>query len=107
MRKSRDITQKGRIAAKSLAHRLTGFSLPFFGGAARPGMERDWRRSSASTVQSCFKQSESIPVGGTFARPGIAGIVRQHGQAVPKSGLPDAQGSRYSLGLNATISGRP
>ncbi len=31
MRKSRDITQKGRIAAKSLAHRLTGFSLPFFG----------------------------------------------------------------------------
>jgi hypothetical protein len=29
--RSRDITQKGRIAAKSLAHRLTGFSLPFFG----------------------------------------------------------------------------
>jgi hypothetical protein len=29
--KPRDITQKGRIAAKSLAHRLTGFSLPFFG----------------------------------------------------------------------------
>jgi len=28
---SRDITKKGRIAAKSLAHRLTGFSLPFFG----------------------------------------------------------------------------
>ena len=31
MSRSRDITQKGRIAAKSLAHRLTGFSLPFFG----------------------------------------------------------------------------
>lgn len=31
MSKSRDITQKGRIAAKSLVHRLTGFSLPFFG----------------------------------------------------------------------------
>jgi hypothetical protein len=28
---SRDITKKGRIAAKSLAHRLSGFSLPFFG----------------------------------------------------------------------------
>lgn len=31
MSRSRDITQKGRIAAKSLARRLTGFSLPFFG----------------------------------------------------------------------------
>lgn len=31
MSKSRDITKKGRIAANSLAHRLTGFSLPFFG----------------------------------------------------------------------------
>lgn len=31
MSKSRDITKKGRIAAKSLANRLTGFSLPFFG----------------------------------------------------------------------------
>ena len=31
MSRSRDITQKGRIAAKSLAHRLTGFSLPFSG----------------------------------------------------------------------------
>jgi len=29
--RSRDITKKGRIAAKSLVHRLTGFSLPFFG----------------------------------------------------------------------------
>jgi hypothetical protein len=29
--KSRDITKKRRIAANSLAHRLTGFSLPFFG----------------------------------------------------------------------------
>lgn len=31
MGKSRNITQKGRIAAKSLVHRLSGFSLPFFG----------------------------------------------------------------------------
>lgn len=31
MSRSRDITRKGRIAAKSLAHRPTGFSLPFFG----------------------------------------------------------------------------
>ena len=31
MNKSGDITKKGKIAAKSLAHRLTGFSLPFFG----------------------------------------------------------------------------
>lgn len=31
MSKSGDITKKGKIAAKSLAHRLTGFSLPFFG----------------------------------------------------------------------------
>jgi hypothetical protein len=29
--RSRDITQKGRIAANSLVHRLSGFSLPFFG----------------------------------------------------------------------------
>jgi hypothetical protein len=29
--RSRDITQRGRIAATSLVHRLTGFSLPFFG----------------------------------------------------------------------------
>ena len=29
--KSGDITKKRKIAAKSLAHRLTGFSLPFFG----------------------------------------------------------------------------
>ena len=28
---SRGITKKGRIAAKSLVNRLTGFSLPFFG----------------------------------------------------------------------------
>jgi hypothetical protein len=31
MGKSRDITQKSRIAANSLVHRLSGFSLPFFG----------------------------------------------------------------------------
>jgi hypothetical protein len=31
MGKPRDIAQKGRIAANSLAHRLSGFSLPFFG----------------------------------------------------------------------------
>lgn len=31
MSRSKDLTKKGRIAAKSLAHRLTGFSLPFFG----------------------------------------------------------------------------
>lgn len=29
--KSDNITKKGKIAAKSLGHRLTGFSLPFFG----------------------------------------------------------------------------
>ncbi len=29
--RSRDITETGRIAAKSLVNRLTGFSLPFFG----------------------------------------------------------------------------
>ncbi len=31
MGRSHDITQKGRIAANSLVHRLSGFSLPFFG----------------------------------------------------------------------------
>lgn len=31
MSRTRDITRQGRIAAKSLVHRLTGFSLPFFG----------------------------------------------------------------------------
>lgn len=31
MVRSGDLTKKGRIAAKSLASRLTGFSLPFFG----------------------------------------------------------------------------
>lgn len=31
MARSRDMTKRGKIAAKSLVSRLTGFSLPFFG----------------------------------------------------------------------------
>jgi hypothetical protein len=42
MARSRNLVGKGKVAAKSLAHRLTGFSLPFFGVSwAPPADERD------------------------------------------------------------------
>lgn len=52
MGKSRDITQKGRIAANSLAHRLSGFSLPFFGVQwTPPADEREIVRSLLTALE--------------------------------------------------------
>lgn len=52
MSRSRDITQKGRIAAKSLALRLTGFSLPFFGVQwTPPADERDIVRGLLTALE--------------------------------------------------------
>ena len=42
MTRARNLVGKGKVAAKSLAHRLTGFSLPFFGVSwTPPADERD------------------------------------------------------------------
>jgi hypothetical protein len=50
--KSRDISQKGRIAANSLVHRLTGFSLPFFGVQwAPPADEREIVRGLLAALE--------------------------------------------------------
>lgn len=52
MSRSRDITQRGRIAAKWLAHRLTGFSLPFFGVQwTPPADERDIVRGLLTALE--------------------------------------------------------
>lgn len=52
MSRPRDIILKGRIAAKSLAHRLTGFSLPFFGVQwTPPADERDIVRGLLTALE--------------------------------------------------------
>jgi hypothetical protein len=52
VRRSSDIKKKGKIAATSLAHRLTGFSLPFFGVQwTPPADEREIIRSLLTALE--------------------------------------------------------